>query len=264
MIACGRVAGWVLLALGLVAVAARLAAAPAPKPRPDELAIDLSAVHALIAKVQPGVDLPEGDLTRVKESLSRLLTRLDALEGLPAGYPKGRKLPVVFDRFRTAEVVEKVNLIQQKNALVAGGDGRMTQSAFSVMLVSGDAEVVQSHDCVVVAGGKAKLIQSYNCVVVAGRSVELSQCVPRKKGDNQAPAAGAAPEPAVTVAVAGERLKGSQSRVGIGAVLRPGKDGPAIQSSQCRDFLFLNAPGDWKSLHDEGCRADPPKAPIAR
>jgi hypothetical protein len=260
-----RAVGPIIFVLAVAAVVpGRALAAPALTSQPADGPVDLAAIHQLIEKAQPGVDFPEGDLTRVKQTLSELLARLDALENLPAGYAKGRTVTTTFERFRTAEVAEKVNLTQKQKVIAVGKEGRMTQSSLSVLLVSGDAEVVQSHDCVVVAGGKVRLVQSSNCVVVAGRSVHMSQCFPRKKEDKGAPAAGA--EPAGTVVVAGEGLTCVQSQVGIALVLRPGgaKDAPAIQSIQCRDLLFLNAPADWKSSQDKDCRAEPPKKPLTK
>jgi hypothetical protein len=260
-----RTVGQALLLLGVAAaLAGRATAAPALKPLPDDGPVDLSAVHQAIEKAKPGADFPEADLGRVKDALARLLARADALENLPAGHARGRKLPTAFGRFGTAEVAEVIRLTQQKGTLAVGRGGRMVQCTGSVLLVAGDAEVIQSHDCVIVAGGRVRVSQSSNCVVVARRSAELIQCFPRPP--RAKPAEDAAPEPGGTLAVAGERLKLVQSKVGVGLVLRPGgtKEGPAIESGQCRDLLFLNAPGDWKSTQDTGCWADTPKAPIAK
>ena len=257
----GQVVGRVLLVL-VVAIAGRASAAPALRPKPDDGPVDLTALHQLIEKARPGSDLPEADLVRVRSALGRLMDRVDALENLPAGHVKGRKLPAAFDRVRTARVEEAARLVQKHGVVAVGRGGQMIQCTGSVLLVSGDAEVIQCQDCVVVAGGKVRLGQSSGCVVVAGKLAEVSQSYPRPPRKNKE----AAPEPGGTVAVAGERMKWSQSKVGVGLVLRPagGKDEPAVESLQSQHLLLLNAPADWKSSQDENCRAEALKTPVAK
>ncbi len=259
--------GRMLLALSMIVTIVGLGQTAAPiKTQPAGGPVDFSAVHKLIANANAGTDFPEGDLNKVKAALSQLLVRLDALEKPHPGMSKNRKLPIPFDRFRTAEVVEKVSIVQQAKSLFVGKEGRIVQSSQSVMLVSGDAEVIQSENCVVVAGGHVKMIQSRNCIVVADRSVKMSQCFPRNKGPNQAPGNDRIPEPVGSVVVAGERLECSQSQVAIAFVLRPDrtKETAPIQSIQCQDIVFLNALNDWKSIQDTNCRADPLTTPVAK
>jgi hypothetical protein len=261
-----RNASRVCLTLGLLAaVAGSIQAAPALKDRPTDGSVDLSAVHKVIAEAKPGTEFPVADRNKVEHALSLLLARLDSVEKLPAGMSKGRKL-LTFDQLRKPEVVETVKIIQKEKELAVGKEGRMSQSTFSVLLVSGDAELVQSHNCIVVAGGNVKAIQSSNCIIVAGGSVEMTQCIPRAKAPKDAGGGDASSEPVGSVVVAGERLKCVQSKVGIAIVLRPKitDSGKPIQSIQCRDILFCNAPDDWKSGTDTDCRAEPLKSPIAK
>jgi hypothetical protein len=259
--------GRMFLAVIAIATIVSLGQTAAPiKTQPASGPVDFSAVHKLIANANAGTDFPEGDLNKVKEALTQLLARLDALEKPHSGMTKNRKLPIPFNRFRTAEVVEKVSIVQQAKSIFVGKEGRIIQSSLSVMLVSGDAELIQSENCVVVAGGHVKMSQSSNCIVVAGRSVKMSQCFPKIKGLNQAPENDRIPEPVGSVVVAGEWLECLQSQVAITYVLRPDrtKGTTPIQSSQCRDIVFLNALNDWKSNQDTNCRADPLTSPLAK
>lgn len=257
--------GRILLILGAM-VGGPAAAAPALKTKPPaDGPVDLAALHQLVEKAEAGSEFPEASVKRVKDALSQLVARVDAVENPPAGYAKGRKLPPAFDQVKSATVEEKAAVIQKKNVLAVGREARMVQSSGCVLIVAGDAEVIQSNHCVVIAGGNVKLIQSGDCVVVAGRALEMTQCFSRRKGAGRA-GAGDDPEPAGTLAVAGERLKCGQSDVAIGVALRPVKDasGAGVRSSQSKDLLFLNAPDDWTSLQDKDCRAEPPRSPVAK